>query len=135
MRNKPPLKVDPFLTRSELCQIPPKKRKSAILQKAFLSAKMPIDLRSDPPKPQGQKFSLLKGMFMKTLAKPSTNGVGKIMSAQQTFGSNVFSDFVMKQRLPKPIYASLQKVMTGETSAYGANVADVVAGSHEKMGH
>ena len=55
---------------------------------------------------------------MKTLAKPSTNGVGKIMSAQETFGSNVFSDFVMKQRLPKPIYASLQKVMTGETPAH-----------------
>ena len=73
---------------------------------------------------------------MKTLvAKPSSNGVGKPLSkasnAQQIFGSNVFSDFVMKQRLPKPVYASLQKVMLGETPLT-ANVADVVAEAMKK---
>ena len=44
----------------------------------------------------------------------------------EAFGCNVFSDKVMKERLPKPIYKSLKKTITyGEK--LDASVADVVA--------
>jgi glutamine synthetase len=63
--------------------------------------------------------------------KASSNGAGKVLTTQQLFGSNVFNEFTMKQRLPKAVYASLKKVMTGETPLT-ANVADVVAEAMKK---
>jgi len=76
---------------------------------------------------------------MKTLT-PSTNGAshaasskaaGRIYNVQQLYGSNVFNDVVMKQRLPKPIFAEMQKVMTGEAKLT-PKVADVVAEEMKK---
>jgi glutamine synthetase len=44
----------------------------------------------------------------------------------EVFGANVFSDRVMKKVLPKPVYATLQKVMAGEAELTLAT-ANVVA--------
>jgi len=54
-----------------------------------------------------------------------------MLNAQKIYGSNVFNDAVMKQRLPKAVYASMQKVMVGETPLT-AQVADVVAEAMKK---
>ena len=57
-----------------------------------------------------------------------TNGKHQAADAKLTdlFGSNVFSDRVMRKRLPKNVYAAMQKVIAGE-SELTLDVANVVA--------
>jgi len=57
-----------------------------------------------------------------------TNGKHQAADAKLTdlFGSNVFSDRVMRKRLPKNVYAAMQKVIAGETELT-LDVANVVA--------
>ncbi len=51
----------------------------------------------------------------------------------EIFGLNVFSDEVMRERLPKNIYKAFQKVLAGECELEPA-VADVVAKRYEALG-
>jgi glutamine synthetase len=57
-----------------------------------------------------------------------TNGKHQAADAKLTdlFGSNVFNDRVMRKRLPKNVYAAMQKVIAGETELT-LDVANVVA--------
>ena len=57
-----------------------------------------------------------------------TNGKHQAADAKLTdlFGSNVFNDRVMRKRLPKNVYAAMQKVIAGE-SELTLDVANVVA--------
>ncbi len=48
------------------------------------------------------------------------------MNVMEIFGTNVFNDEVMRQRLPKPVYRGLQEVQQGEREL-ALEVAEVVA--------
>lgn len=52
--------------------------------------------------------------------------MSKTMNVSEIFGENVFSDSVMRERLPKKIYSELKKTMK-EGKELGPEVADVVA--------
>lgn len=52
--------------------------------------------------------------------------MSKTMNVSEIFGENVFSDRVMRERLPKKIYSELKKTMK-EGKELGPEVADVVA--------
>lgn len=64
-------------------------------------------------------------------AKASSNGASSVLNAQKIFGSNVFNENLMRQRLPKATFAALQKVMAGEAQL-SLEVANVVAEAMKK---
>ena len=56
------------------------------------------------------------------------------MELTELFGSNVFNDKVMKQRLPKEIYKALKETIE-EDMPLRPDVANVVANAMKELGH